>query len=134
MKLSRRNLFKASLLAVAGVLSLRKNSYILQPVMGTEGALADAKVTRQGYVHDISQAIPTDAKSLKKYTKNVTQVKKAGGSAVPSCATCRHYKKPKDGYGTCAMVGATGKTEGKLVAQTGWCRVYTINKKMFKKP
>jgi len=102
----------------------------------------DSKVNKQGYLHAWDEE-KADDKSKKKHAKHVTkldkEVAKHEGAKAPEgyspmCSNCSQFKKAEDdGYGTCAMVMATGKKDGKFVYKTGWCRVWTIKKSTVKK-
>ena len=140
MKLNRRNFFKNSALSVFSVAVFSKTVGLFN----TAWALVrdDAKVNKQGYLH-AWDAEKSDDKGKKKHEKHVAKLNKEtakhAGAKVPegyspNCANCSQFKKVQDdGYGTCAMVMATGKKDSKFVYKTGWCRVWTIKKKTVKK-
>lgn len=44
---------------------------------------------------------------------------------LPACVSCKFYKDPKDGYGSCAMVQATAKAPDKWVSEKGWCKLWS---------
>lgn len=136
MNTNRRNFFKSTILGLSALPVIGK-------FLGTEALAADdkskgdhdSKVKLQGY--DKTGKVPTKASSKKKYDGHVKKLEKAYkakkkelGKNVPQCVNCKHYKpnKKMEGWGKCAMVGATGKP-GKWVRKNGWCKVWAVNKK-----
>lgn len=105
--LTRRSLFKTVLSAVAVAPFLK--------VASTQAAKAAKKLditsktaTRLGFVVKAEDA--KNGKFKKKYKEGA------------NCANCRFYKKPKDGWGKCSMVG------NKLVNAEGWCKSHKLKK------
>lgn len=133
IKVSRRGFVKYSILALGGLTTLSKKGPVLSNLFAKD--LLDATVNKQGYVHDIL----TEVKKDKKYETHVSQVLKEltklkreskADSIHPQCKNCKQYvkvDKEEKGFGSCAMVGATKKDV--QVAETGWCKVWMIDKK-----
>ncbi|RLA62377.1 MAG: hypothetical protein DRQ88_05565 [Epsilonproteobacteria bacterium] len=139
MKLNRRNFFKNSAMSIFSVAVFSKATGLLNKAWAF--VRDDSAVNKQGYLH-AWDAEKADDKSKKKHGKHVEKINKEvakhKGAKLPEgyspmCANCTQYKKAeKDGYGTCAMVLATGKKDGRFVYKTGWCRVWAIKKSKVK--
>ncbi len=131
MKSNRRNFLKLTTLGLGVAPIIGKILGLDNSALAAKGKSEDAKIKLQGYIN--TGKAPENKASKKKYDahmKQLTSALKNGKKDVPQCANCKHYKpqKGKDGWGKCAMVGATGK-EGKLVSKDGWCKVWSLNKK-----
>jgi hypothetical protein len=128
MKISRRSFFGRTIAGLAAIPFIAKNTGLISEAIAADAK--DSKITRQGYIHDVSAAEDETNKvenaklgKIKKYSKFKTK------DFTPNCENCKFYKKPgEDGYGKCAMVGATAKP-GKWVYKNGLCKVYAKNKK-----
>ena len=144
MKLNRRNFFKNSAMGVFSLTVFSKAAGIFNAAWAF--VRDDSKVNKQGYMHawDPAKSAEKDvAKNDKAHAKHVAKLNKETakheGATIPAgyspkCANCSQFKKAEDdGFGTCAMVMATGKKDGKFVYKTGWCRVWTIKKSTVKK-
>lgn len=128
-KLSRRNFFKASAIALGSIVTIQKGNGLLSTALA---ANPDDSITKQNYIHDVAGGKFKDDKDKAKFDKHqgkidkhLKKIKKTG-DIKPMCKYCTHYKKPEGGYGECAMVGAKGD---KKVHEKGWCKVWAINKK-----
>lgn len=140
-KLSRRKFFKASALFAGALVTVSNRPGLLSTALA---ANPDDAITKQNYIHDVTAGEFKSDKDEKKYNKHAKKISKALEKAAkkekktveemypsasdlkPMCLYCKHYKDAKDGYGNCAMVGATGD---KKVFEKGWCKVWAINKK-----
>lgn len=97
-----------------------------------QAAKKDAAIKMQDYISDGSQmdtAAPMNntgkpSTGKAKWDTHKKDAKLAKGT-LPSCSSCKFYKDPKDGYGTCAMVQATGKAPDKWVSEKGWCKLWS---------
>lgn len=113
MKSTRRSLLKGALVGLAGLplfkgtLARAENSKKCAKAPGGVKAL-DFKSKTAQRVDFV--AVAKDSKH-KKF--------KAGSN----CGNCNWYKKPKEGWGKCAMVG------NKYVPECGWCNKYKESKK-----
>lgn len=126
--IKRRDFFKylgLSALSVA-CLSGKKASFL-----HAAGEL-DADIKLQDYVHlntVMDSAAPMNnvgkPSGGKAKWETHKKDKKLAANTLPACSSCKFYKTPKDGYGSCAMVGANGKTPGKWVSENGWCKVWS---------
>jgi len=133
IKVSRRGFVKYSILALGGLTTLSKKGLVLNNLFAAD--LLDAKVNKQGYVHDILAVAKKDKKydtHVKQVLKELTALKRESKaeSVHPQCKTCKQYvkvDKVQKGFGSCAMVGAT--KDDMQVAETGWCKVWMIDKK-----
>ena len=122
-KVNRRELIKLGVMSVGAALVVDK----LAPLSAYATGCDDSKITQQGYVSDVS-VIDSSHKEFKKLGTHQAALEKAASAAkktakVPNCGNCKQYKEKTKGCGTCPMVGATGQP-GKLVKESGWCRVY----------
>lgn len=131
MKANRRNFIKSTLFGLGSLGFIGKISGLSNEAFAAGN---DSKIKKQGY---ISKGQPTEKASIKKYkvhtkklNKALAKVGKAEGSTNPKCKNCKYFKTKNlpEGYGKCAMVGATGKP-GKMVNAKGWCKVWSVNKK-----
>jgi len=135
MKLDRRNFFKSSAMGVLSLAVFSKAAGLFNKAWAL--VRDDSAVNKQGYLH-VWDSEKADDKSKKKHEKHVTKLDKETAKHKagtipegysPMCANCSQFKKAEDdGYGTCAMVLAIGKKDGKFVYKTGWCRVWAIKK------
>jgi len=118
--MNRRYFLKTSIfsLSMAGIFAKTMGLFNLSFAAACK--TPDEKITKQKYISNVFTATPKQLKPLKKYKKE--------GDFITACINCKHYKKPKDGYGKCAMVGAKGKPCSR-VSEAGMCKVYMLNKK-----
>ncbi len=140
-KLTRRNFFKASTLLAGAVVTIGSKPGLFSTALA---ANPDDSIDKQNYIHDASTGEFKDGdkdkkkyekhekkitkhlkKAAKKADKSVEEAYPSASSVKPMCNVCTHYKKPADGYGECAMVGARGDVK---VHEKGWCKVWAINK------
>lgn len=138
--LKRRDFFKYMGMGLAGVVFLKiKNdgsSLFLNEAIAIDSALAadkkDAAIKMQDYISlnkDMDGAAPVNNSGKPSTGKAKWEAHKKDGKLakgeLPACSSCKFYKDPKDGYGTCAMVQATGKAPDKWVNQSGWCKLWS---------
>ncbi len=105
--LTRRSLFK-SLLSAAAIAPFLNVVSTQAKKVAKKLDITSKTATRLGFV-----AKAEDAKAGKFKAKY-----KEGAN----CANCSFYKKPKDGWGKCSMVG------NKLVNDAGWCKSHKMKK------
>ncbi len=124
MKQTRRNFLKSALWGIGSISIIAKASGLLNKAYAA--VKSDSKITSNDYLH---KGPPTDAKLLKIYDgKHLKAAKKKDPNfnAIRNCENCKQFNVkglPADGWGKCAMVGATGK-DCKWVWKEGWCKVW----------
>lgn len=132
-KFSRRELFKLGALTT-GAAILASN---LAPLAAYASDCDDSKITMQGYVSDASK-VDSKNKDFAKFETHkksildaASKAKKSVDKLLPNCSNCKQYKEKSKGCGLCPMVGANGQP-GKLVKDTGWCKVYMADSSKLK--
>ena len=133
-KLTRRKFFKSSALTLVAIPVMGKALGLFNKAYA-EIVRDDSAIKLQGYVHDSANADEGKHKTnMGKITEYLAEIKKTDAKVTARCATCALFLKEDDkGFGTCAMVQATGKADGKFVYKNGWCKVWTISKDKIKK-
>jgi hypothetical protein len=132
MNTNRRQLIKRGLLSFPAIY-LGITQFPFKSLITKATELLDKNIKKQGYVHDVFKNRPTEKKferHLKKLSKLTAET--ADHKILPACLNCKHYKKPENDWGLCAMVGANKKNNLR-VYKNGWCKVWSINKKIVKK-